>query len=113
MALANPVIVVPGITATYLRDMYPIPPETVWSVLRKGYERAALHPDDVAKKIPDRSRAFEAIEPARVVSDQLYEIAYKELVEEIRHSLREKEDEPVPVFPFGYDWRQLAAGFDD
>lgn len=97
MPIVPPVVLVPGITATFLRDEYLLPPETVWAVLRKGHERIALHPDNVR---------YEAAEPALLRSDQIYEIAYKELVEELRYNLREKEDEPVPVFPFGYDWRQ-------
>ena len=97
MALPNPTIVVPGITATYLADYYPLPPEKTWTVLSKNFERIALHPDDLR---------YEVTEPARVVPDQVYEIAYKELIEELRFNLREKENEPVPVYPFGYDWRQ-------
>lgn len=93
----NPVIVVPGITATYLDDRYVLPPDTIWSVMTKQYERAALHPDDIR---------FEAAEPALVRGGQLFEICYRELIEELRYNLREKEDEPVPVFPFSYDWRQ-------
>lgn len=103
---SNPVIVVPGIIATYLRDRYPIPPETIWSVLTKDYEKAALHPDDVRAKLNRGRRVFEASEPAQVVADQVYEIAYKELIEELRFNLRSTEDEPVPVYSFGYDWRQ-------
>ena len=97
MRISNPVIVVPGITGTCLRDEYPLPFETVWSVLTKDYERLSLHPDNIR---------YEAIEPARLKPDQVYEIAYKELVQELRHNLTQKADEPVPVFPFGYDWRQ-------
>jgi hypothetical protein len=100
--MPNPVIVVPGIIATYLRDEYPLPPESVWEVMdySKQYERASLHPDNLR---------FEAIEPVRVVPGQLYEIAYKELIEELRHNLRTRPDQPVPVYPFGYDWRQPLA----
>jgi pimeloyl-ACP methyl ester carboxylesterase len=94
---ANPVIVVPGITANYLDDHYPLPPETIWSVLTKDYERAGLHPDDVR---------YEAAEPALVRGGQLFEICYRELIEELRHNLTDKQDEPVSVFPFSYDWRQ-------
>lgn len=108
---AYPTIVVPGITASYLTDTYPLPPETVWSVMTKEYERAALHPDDLR---------YEAQEPAAVVAGQLFEVAYKELIEELRHNLRTREDQPVPVFPFAYDWRQplerteaLLAAFID
>ena len=97
MPIANPVIVVPGITATNLDDQYPLPPETVWSVLWKDYERAALHPDNLA---------YEAREPALVRAAKLFEVSYRELIEELRFNLRDREDQPVPVFPFSYDWRQ-------
>ncbi len=97
MPPSSPVIVVPGVTASYLRDLYPLPPETLWSVLRKDFERATLHPDDLR---------FEARQPALVRPGQLYEIAYEELIEELRYNLSDSPDEPVPVFPFGYDWRQ-------
>ena len=103
MPTCYPVIVVPGITATYLHDQYPLPPETIWSVLQKDYERAALHPDNVR---------FEAQEPARIVSDQVYEIAYKELIAELRHNLSDKADDPVSVYAFGYDWRRPLASLD-
>ena len=43
MALANPVIVVPGITASQLRDGYPVPPKSVWAVLKKNGHRVALY----------------------------------------------------------------------
>jgi pimeloyl-ACP methyl ester carboxylesterase len=97
MPLPNPVIVVPGVTASYLDDRYQLPPETIWSVLTKKYERAALHPDNLR---------FEASEPAVVRGGQIFEIAYRELVEELRYNLKERDDWAVPVFPFGYDWRQ-------
>ncbi len=96
MPIVCPVIVVPGITATYLTDEYPLPPETVWKVLEKQYERIALHPNDLR---------YEAQEPVRLRTGQVFEVAYKELVEELRYNLRSREDEPVPVYPFGYDWR--------
>lgn len=100
MARSNPVIFVPGITASYLTDEYALPPEAIWTVLTKDYLRSALHPDD---------RRYEAVEPARVVAGQVYEICYRELIEELRYNLRETEDEAVPVFPFAYDWRQPLA----
>ncbi|MGD0886223.1 MAG: alpha/beta hydrolase [Thermodesulfovibrionales bacterium] len=96
MTLPYPTIVVPGITASYLQDSYPLPPETVWSVLTKDYGRIALHPNDLR---------YEAQEPARVRPGELYEVAYKEMVAELRYNLCQKADEPVPVYPFGYDWR--------
>lgn len=100
MSLPCPVILVPGITATNLRDEYPLPPEIVWSVMTRNYERSALHPDDLR---------YELKEPARVKPDQLFEVAYRELVDELRDKLSPNEDEPVPVYPFGYDWRQNLA----
>ena len=96
MALPYPVIIVPGITATYLHDEYPLPPVDIWKVIKKQYERIALHPNDLR---------YEAMEPARVKAGQIFEIAYEELIEELRYNLASREDEPVPVYPFGYDWR--------
>jgi pimeloyl-ACP methyl ester carboxylesterase len=96
MELPYPVIVVPGITASNLQDEYYIDPEVVWSVLSKNYERIALHPNDLR---------YEAVEPARVKSGKLFEIVYNELIDELRYNLKEKEDQPVPVYPFAYDWR--------
>jgi pimeloyl-ACP methyl ester carboxylesterase len=93
----HPTIVVPGITASYLTDEYPLPPDVVWSVLTRGHERISLHPDDLR---------YEAVEPSRVVAGQVFEVAYRELIEELRHNLRPREDLPVPVFAFPYDWRQ-------
>lgn len=95
--LPDPVIVVPGITATYLRDEYALPPETVWSVLTKHYDRFSLHPDDMR---------YESAEPARVRPDQVFEVAYRELIQELRHNLSARDDQPVPVYPFAYDWRR-------
>ncbi len=96
MKLPPPVIVVPGITATYLTDEYPIPPETLWTVLTNRFDRIRLHPDQLR---------FEAAQPARVVPGQIYEISYQELIAELRHNLSAQDDAPVPVYPFGYDWR--------
>jgi hypothetical protein len=91
-----PVIFVPGITGTYLRDEYQLPPDRVWGVLEHNYARVALHPDDPR---------FEAVEPARVRPDSLFEVPYKEIIQELRYNLCPNEDQPVPVFPFAYDWR--------
>ena len=91
-----PVIVVPGITGTYLRDEYPLPADRVWGVLEHNYTRVALHPDDPR---------FEALEPARVRPDGIFEIAYKEIIQELRYNLCPSQEEPVPVYPFAYDWR--------
>lgn len=97
MEQVYPVIVVPGITATYLDDHYLLPPETVWSVLTKKFEQVALHPDQAR---------YEALEPARVLPGQIVEIAYRELIHELRHNLSDSEETPVPVYSFAYDWRQ-------
>lgn len=92
----DPVIIVPGITATYLHDEYPVSHDQVWDVINKKFEYVALHPDNIR---------YEAHEPVRVKPGQIFEIAYKELTEELRYNLKDYEDCVVPVFPFGYDWR--------
>lgn len=99
-SLPSPVIFLPGIMGSVLRDEYPVDPETVWSPLKlliKSYERITLHPSDVR---------YELIEPARVNSDQVFVLIYGEIIEELRHNLTPQADKPVPVFPFAYDWRQ-------
>lgn len=93
----SPVIVVPGITASNLEDFYPIPPESVWSaILKKKYDRIALHPDN--------SR-YEVREPARIRATSIFDIVYEDLVETLKEEL-EIDGEGTPVFPFDYDWRQ-------
>ena len=116
--LPNPVVVLPGITASGLRDVYPVDPEGVWNYLpgTKDYRRVALHPED---------RRYEGVEPGRqpvrILPDAVFGIPYKELIEELRYNLASDPDEPVPVYPFAYDWRmpledpveELAAMIDE
>ena len=100
MVFQNPVIVVPGITATSLIDDYPLKADALWSmVLNKEYARIALHPDDLR---------YEAIEPAHVVPRQLFPI-YDDLIKALRHELSSRADKPTPVFAFPYDWRMDIA----
>ncbi len=105
----SPVIVIPGITASDLHDEYELPPEAVWStVLKRRYERVTLHPED---------QRYELHEPARITPRGPFPLIYEDLIEELRDGLSEDQPGPVPVFPFGYDWRmpldrteeQLAA----
>jgi len=99
MPYPAPVVFLPGIMGSALRDEYPVAPENVWSVFKaatKNYERITLHPDNLS---------YEVIEPARVVKDQVFELFYRDLIEELRHNLTPDPDEPVPVYPFAYDWR--------
>lgn len=112
MPLQNPVVVIPGITATSLIDEYPLEANTVWSmVFNKEHERIALHPDDLR---------FEAIEPARVTPGRVFPI-YEDLIKALRHELSPQADQPTPVFAFPYDWRmdvrltaaRLAAFVDE
>src|SRR4051812_21236229 len=92
VAMQNPVIFVPGITASELRDEYPVKPETVWSaVLNKAWDRICLHPDDVR---------YELQEPARVRADNVFSAVYGDVIDELRHNLTDRADRPVPVFPF-------------
>ena len=96
MQVQNPVIVIPGITATDLVDDYPLQADEIWTmVFNKEYDRVALHPDDLR---------YEAIEPAHVVAGQLFPI-YSDLIRALRHELSPRADQPTPVFAFPYDWR--------
>jgi pimeloyl-ACP methyl ester carboxylesterase len=96
MRFQNPVIVIPGITATDLVDDYPLKADEIWTMLfNKEYDRVALHPDDLR---------YEAVEPAHVVAGQLFPI-YNDLIRALRHELSERADRPTPVFAFPYDWR--------
>lgn len=92
-----PVIVIPGITATSLKDYYPLDAESTWGMIRKDYERVALHPDDLR---------YEQIEPALMRADEAFSIPYDEFVRELRHDLSASRGEPRPVYVFGHDWRQ-------
>lgn len=94
----SPIIVVPGITASVLRDEYELPPELVWTtVSRKRYERIAMHP---------RDQRYEALEPARVVADHAFPIVYEDMIDELREDLTAAaQGKSVPVYPFAYDWR--------
>jgi len=77
MHIQNPVIVIPGITATNLIDDYPLRADEIWTmVFNKEYERVALHPDDLC---------FEAVEPAHVVAGQLFPV-YDDLIRALRHA---------------------------
>jgi pimeloyl-ACP methyl ester carboxylesterase len=95
LAVQNPVIVIPGITASSLRDSYALDPETVWGVLRKDELRVALHPDDLR---------YELVEPARIEADSVFRLVYGSLIEELRTELGMR-DRRTPVYPFAYDWR--------
>ena len=93
----SPVIVIPGITASDLHDEYELPPEAVWStVLKRRYDRVTLHPED---------QRYELREPARVAPRGPFPLIYEDLIEELRDGLSGDQPGPVPVFPFGYDWR--------
>jgi pimeloyl-ACP methyl ester carboxylesterase len=97
MSLPNPVIMVPGITASELQDEYPIDFQRVYGLVSKDFLRIALHPDDTR---------YEAREPARVVAARVFNLIYGEIVRELRHNLSSRMDQPVPVYAFPYDWRQ-------
>jgi hypothetical protein len=93
------VIVLHGLTASVLRDEYPVDPETVLTRAPLGparWERLERHPDDWS---------YEAKEPARVRPSHLVPIGYAELVEALRSDLAPAPDREVPVYPFAYDWR--------
>lgn len=99
----HPVIVVPGISASKLRDTYPVQPELVWQVLpfMRDYDRVSLHPEDLRYERWKAGR-----DPVRTVADSVFEVPYRELIQELRHNLTSKSDQPTPIYPFAYDWRQ-------
>jgi len=100
MQIQNPVIVIPGITATSLVDDYPLKADEIWTmVFNKKYDRVALHPDDMR---------YEAIEPAHIVTGQLFPV-YDDLIRALRHELSARADRPTPVFAFPFDWRMDVA----
>ncbi len=114
----SPVILVPGITASVLHDEYELPPEAVWTTaLKRRYERITLHPLTLGPE----DRPYEFQEPARVAPHGPFPLIYEDLVEELRDGLADDMGAPVPVFPFGYDWRmpldyteqRLAAFVDE
>ena len=49
--------------------------------------------------------AIRTSQPARVAPGGPAPPIYEKLIEELRDELSEVQEEPVPVFPFGYDWR--------
>ena len=100
----SPVVLVPGMTASDLYDQYEMPPEAVWTTVRKRhYDRIRLHP--VTRHRFAKGHAYELREPARVAPAGPFPPIYEDLVEELRDGLSEDAPGPVPVFPFGYDWR--------
>ena len=89
-----PVIFLPGIMGSALRDEYPVDPETVWSPFKlivKAFDRITTHPSDPR---------YELKEPARVVADQVFDLIYGEFIRELRYNLSPNSESPVPVFPF-------------
>ena len=99
-----PVVVIPGVTATSLKDFYPPEPEGVWGQISKDLLRVALHPDDLR---------LEQIEPALLRPGEALSIPYDHFARELRHDLSPSRDELRPVFLFGHDWRQPLAHLVD
>lgn len=95
----RPVVVVPGILGSALRDGYPVGPRPVWGHMFPSLDRLGVHPEE-----PWREPW-----PARVVPDGVLPGAYGELIEELRHDLSPAADRPTPVYAFGYDWRRPLA----
>ena len=100
----NPVIMVPGITATDMQDDYPLPPEQVWTTRRRReHDRLALYPPRPPSS-PDP--LYEVREPALVRPGGPFPLVYGEMVEELREELDPAGKVHTPVYPFSYDWRQ-------
>ena len=65
-------------------------------MLKRRYDRVTLHPED---------QRYELREPARIMPRGPFPLIYEDLIEELRDGFSEDQPGPVPVFPFGYDWR--------
>jgi pimeloyl-ACP methyl ester carboxylesterase len=109
----NPVIFLPGILGSALRDSYDVDLHTVFSarsmlpladMFSDDYTRIALHPDD---------QRFERLEPARIEAEGVIPLIYKEFILELRHSLAKDPSQPTPVVPMAYDWRQPLETTED
>ncbi len=118
MADQPPVILVHGITASVLRDEYPLPPEAVWDPGVFGveaFDRLAIHPESALE--PADKPLYEALGPSRVMPSHVVRAIYGELVELLRRDLPDRAEPPVPVYAFAYDWRQdnrlIAARLGD
>ena len=101
-AWQNPVVFVPGIKGSSLRDRYPPEhPRTLynrrwlWDLLGT-WDRLALHPDDVR---------YEQVQPAQVYPEELILLVYNEFIGYLQQELSPSRLQPTPVFAFPYDWR--------
>ena len=102
--MPNPVIVVPGITATDMQDDYSLPPEKVWTTIwPRKHDRLALYPSPPSSEF---DRLYELREPALIRSGGPFPLVYREMVEELREELDPTDKIRTPVYPFSYDWRQ-------
>jgi pimeloyl-ACP methyl ester carboxylesterase len=102
----QPIIMVHAVTASGLRDDYPLDHERVWSpweLMMREYDRIVLYPSVGQER--DRAR-FEAVEPALVRPSEAFGIIYKDLASELKHNLSWGGTPVQPVYAFVYDWRQ-------
>lgn len=103
MSTQRPVVVVPGILGSALRDGYPVGTRPVWGHPFSSLARLGVHPGE-----PWREPW-----PARVVPDGLLPSAYGEMLEELRHDLSPAADRPTPVYGWGYDWRRPLSAAEE
>ena len=102
--MPNPVIVVPGITATDMQDDYSLPPEKVWTTIwPRKHDRLALYPSPPSSEF---DRLYELGEPALIRPGGPFPEVYEEMVKELREELDPTDKIRTPVYPFSYDWRQ-------
>lgn len=119
--IAAPTILIPGITGAGLEDQYPLNADTVWSpfgsklpVVKNWLgemDRLKMHPDSPGRNQQAGSdsasrRWFEALQPNRIVPSTLTSLVYGDALQTLRYELSARPEESVPVYPFGYDWRQ-------
>jgi pimeloyl-ACP methyl ester carboxylesterase len=124
--LPTPVIVIHGGPASNLLDLYSTTPEEIFTLGRgflsipkqhKQWDRVPFHPDDESITLNTSSRP---ITPARITAINAFFLPYEDLVEALKTNIGYPDD-PAPVFPIAYDWRQdsrlivpvLAAFIDE
>lgn len=102
----RPIILVHAVTAAGLHDEYTPDHERVWSPLEiflGQYERIELYPQT---GVPRDALRYEAHEPALVRPSEVFGIAYKDLIAELKENLSYGDTPVQPVYSFVYDWRQ-------
>ncbi len=120
-SIIDPVIFLPGITASSLSDRYSVPDKMVWNAATYAFPVSYKSRYDQIVMHPANNFNYETDEPASIYPRSVFSIAYKEFFDVLRKELSRKNKKilekscnkkscnisgEVPVYPFPYDWRQ-------